>query len=137
MLRVQQIGIAFSARRRSDLPGAACLVSGADRCSVSSVRACASCCVRSALHLARPVLLPVLCSPSGCAGAVVSTGGVYRERQGWGRSCPLIPKQIKKAFPLHTHPTFTNPNPFDCASLQKFRKIQKDPSRSLDCAIIS
>lgn len=73
----------------------------------------------------------------GALGAEVSTRGVYRERRGWGRSCPLIPKQIKKAFPLHTHPTFTNPNPSDCASLQKFRKIQKDPFQSLDCAIIS
>ena len=64
-----------SARRRYDPPGAACLVSSADRCSVSSVRACAPC--------ARPVLLPVLCSLSGCAGVcrgalaghIGSTGG--------------------------------------------------------------
>nr|DAY97065.1 MAG TPA: hypothetical protein [Caudoviricetes sp.] len=41
-----------------------------------------------ALVLARPALLPVVCSPFGCAGAGVSTGGVYRERRGWGRSCP-------------------------------------------------
>lgn len=37
----------------------------------------------------------------------------------------------------NTHPTFTNQNPSDCASLQKFQKIQKDPFRSLDCGIIS
>ena len=72
----------------------------------------------------------------GALGAGVSTGGVYRERRGWGRSCPLIPKQIKKAFSLPTHPTFTNPNPSDCASLQKFRKIQKDPSPGLICVIL-
>ena len=41
-------------------------------------------------------------------------------------------EKIKK-----THPTFTNQNPSDCASLQIFRKIQKGPFRSLDCAIIS
>lgn len=41
-------------------------------------------------------------------------------------------EKIKK-----THPTFTNQNPSDCASLQKFQKIQKDPFRSLDCGIIS
>ena len=30
----------------------------------------------------------------------------------------------------NTHPTFTKRNLSDCASLQKFRKIQKDPLRS-------
>lgn len=58
----------------------ACLVSSADRCSVSSVRARVPCLAWSALVLARPALLPVLCSPSGCAGAGVSTGGVYSRR---------------------------------------------------------
>lgn len=57
-----------SARRRYDPPGAPCLVSSADRCSVSSVRACVPCLAWSALHLARPALLPVMCRPSGCAG---------------------------------------------------------------------
>nr|DAY84083.1 MAG TPA: hypothetical protein [Caudoviricetes sp.] len=50
-------------------------------------------------------------------------------------------KNSKKAFSgvrvANTHPTFTKRHPSDCASLQKFRKIQKGPSRSLDCAIIS
>nr|DAR83579.1 MAG TPA: hypothetical protein [Caudoviricetes sp.] len=54
---------------------------------------------------------------------------------------PVSSDQNKKGVfgvPLtNTHPTFTNPNPSDCASLQKFRKIQKGPSRSLECAIIS
>ena len=61
-----------------DLPSVACLVLGADRRSVSSVRACVSC-------LAWFALLPVLCSRSGCAGVQASTGGVYRERRGWDR----------------------------------------------------
>nr|DAT71728.1 MAG TPA: hypothetical protein [Caudoviricetes sp.] len=47
--------------------GAACPASG---------RVC-QCVAWSALHLARPALLPVLCSLSGCAGAGVSTCGVY------------------------------------------------------------
>lgn len=34
------------------------------------------------------------------------------------------------------HLTFTNQNPPDCASLQKFRKIQKGPSPGLICAIL-
>lgn len=33
-----------------------------------------------ALHLARPVLLSVVCSPPGCAGGWVSTGGAYSRR---------------------------------------------------------
>nr|DAF75255.1 MAG TPA: hypothetical protein [Caudoviricetes sp.] len=37
----------------------------------------------------------------------------------------------------NTHPTFTKRTPSDCASLQKFQKIQKDPFRSLDCGIIN
>lgn len=78
-----------SARRRYDPPGAACLVSSADRCSVSSVRACVPCLAWSALHLARPALLPVMCTGRpGALGSGVSTGGVYRERRERGGSCP-------------------------------------------------
>ena len=89
-------------------------------------------------YLARPVLLPVLCNPSGCAGG----WGIHRRGiQGapWvGQVMPAHSEANKKGVPpADTHPTFTNPNPFDCASLQKFQKIQKDPFRSLDCAIIS
>lgn len=36
----------------------------------------------------------------------------------------------------NTHPTFTNQNPSDCASLQKFQKIQKDPFPCLICGIL-
>lgn len=35
---------------------------------------------------------------------------------------PVTTEKIKK-----THPAFTNQNPSDCASLQKFQKIQKRP----------
>nr|DAU19849.1 MAG TPA: hypothetical protein [Caudoviricetes sp.] len=57
---------------------------------------------------------------------------------GWVDS--LRRKNSKKAFfSVHlanTHPTFTKQNPSDCASLQKFRKIQKDPSPGLICVIL-
>nr|DAJ02911.1 MAG TPA: hypothetical protein [Caudoviricetes sp.] len=49
--------------------------------------------------------------------------------------CPVslsTTEKIKK-----THPTFTKRHLSDCASLQKFPKIQKDPFRNLDCAIIT
>ena len=75
---------------------------------------------------------PVVCGRSGCAG--VGRGapaGHTAATQPRPVSLPTTEK-IKK-----TRPTFTNPNPSDCASLQKFQKIQKDPFRSLDCAIIS
>lgn len=118
--------------------GAACLVSSADRCSVSSVRACVS--VRRVLyglpciwHGLRCVVRP------GALGAGVSTGGVYRERRGWGRSCPLIPKQIKKTFSVPTHPLFsakTTPPPLQ--SPQNFPQKQKDPYKgSVFCAILA
>ena len=123
-----------STRRRYDLPDAACLASSADRCSVSIVRACVPC-------LAWSALLPVMCNPSGCDGVLGSPPLGYMGRAGGGVVDTSRRKNSKKAFfgvPLaNPHPTFTNQNPSDCASLQKFRKIQKGPSRSLDCAIIS
>ena len=45
---------------------------------------------------------------------------------------PSTTEKIKK-----THPSFTKRRPSDCASLQKFRKIQKDLFQCLDCAIIN
>ena len=65
----------------------------------------------------------------------------YMERAGGRAVDTSRRKNSKKAFfgvrAANTHPTFTNPNPSDCAILQKFQKIQKDPFRSLDCGIIS
>nr|DAT65849.1 MAG TPA: hypothetical protein [Caudoviricetes sp.] len=50
---------------------------------------------------------------------------------------PVSSDQNKKGtFFANTHPTFTKRRPSDCASLQKFRKIQKDPSSGLICAIL-
>lgn len=132
-----------SARRRPDRTGAACLVSSADRCSVSSVWACvscAACCGRSALHLARLALLPVLCSRSGCAvgwglhrrGIQGAPGG----GAGHARDKIFQRKRRFSAFPLHTHPILTKRNVCHCAMFQIFRKIQKDPSPGLICVIL-
>lgn len=131
-----------SARRRYDPPGAVCLVSSADRYSVSSVRACVPCLAWSALHLARPALLPVMCRPSGCAGGLGSPPAGYTGRAGGGVGHTRDKifqrkRRFQGGVSQTTHPTFTNRNPSDCASLQNFRKIQKDPFRNLDCAIIS
>ena len=143
-VRICSVSDTFHAIQRpaqSRSPRAACLVSGADRCSVSSVRARVSCLAWSALHLVRPVLLPVMCSRSGCAGVLGSPPAGYTGSTGSGVVDTSRRKNSKKAFfgvrAANTHPTFTNQNPSDCASLQKFRKIQKDPFRSLDCGIIS
>ena len=56
--------------RRPDLPGAACLVSGADRCSVSSVRACVP--VSRALHGLR------CCLSCAAVPGVLEWAGVHR-----------------------------------------------------------
>ena len=122
-------------RRRPDLPGVACLVSSADRCSVYSVRACVS--VRRVLY-GLPCIWHGLCCclccaiRSGCAGGGRGTPAGYTAAAQPRPVSPVTTEKIKK-----THPAFTNQNPSDCASLQKFRKIQKDPFWSLDCAIIS
>ena len=96
------------------------------------VRAGVPCLAWSALHLARPALLPVVCSPSGCAGGGMGApAGYIAAAQPRPVGLPTTEK-IKK-----THPILTKRNVCHCASLQKFRKIQKDPFRSLDCGIIS
>lgn len=94
---------------------------------------CAACCGRSALHLARPAL----CSPSGCAGGLgLHRRGIWGE-PGVGQVSPVFSDQNKKGVSFtNTHPTFTKRNPSDCASLQKFQKIQKGPYWHLDCGII-
>ena len=82
-----------------------------------------------------------------CAGrpGALEWAGVHlrgiQEAPGVGWVDSLSRKNSKKAFfgvsLANTHPTFTKRNPSDCASLQKFRKIQKGPFRNLDCGIIS
>lgn len=89
---------------------------------------CASCCGRSALHLTRPVLPPVMCRPSGCAGGCRGgdTGGVYSRR-------PAPPGQSrhhrknKKGSKNHPHPH---------CQYQKFRrKNKKTPTKGL-CSVL-
>lgn len=78
-----------------------------------------------------------------CSGALGlgSPPAGYMGRAGGGAVDTSRRKNSKKAFfgvrVANTHPTFTKRNLSDCASLQKFQKIQKDPFRSLDCAIIT
>lgn len=90
----------------------------------------------------------MVCSSSGTPCAVPYRAQSFRVRWGYpggigpearvGVVSPVFSDQNKKGtFIANTHPTFTNRNPSDCASLQIFQKIKKDPSRSLDCAIIS
>ena len=97
--------------RRHDLPGTACAAS----CDVQAFR------VRWGLWS----------PPAGYTGSAGGGAGHARDKI----------FQRKRRFSgvalQTTNPTFTNQNPSDCASLQKFQKIQKDPFRSLDCGIIS
>lgn len=97
---------------------------------------------RSALALARPG------SGAACDVQPVRVRwGLGLHRRGiWGEPGGGVVdtsrrKNSKKAFSggcaANTHPTFTKRHPSDCAILQIFRKIQKDPFRSLDCGIIS
>ena len=86
-------------------------------------------------------LLPALCRLSGCAGGCgLHRRGIWGE-PGVGQVMPAIKFFKEKGvfeIPLtNIHPTFTKRNVFHCAIFQIFRKIQKGPSRSLDCGIIS
>lgn len=108
--------------------------------SVSSVWACVS--VRGllwAVWLASGTVCAAACAVQSVRVRWGHLGGIGPEAR-VGVVSPVSSDQNKKgvfSVPLvHTHPTFTNPNPSDCASLQKFRKIQKDPSHGLICVIL-
>lgn len=77
--------------------GAACPVSG-------RVCRCAACCGRSALHLARLALLPVVCSLSGCAGGRGTPAGYTATAQPRPVSLPTTEK-IKKTTPSSQNET--------------------------------
>ena len=104
-------------------PGAACPVSG---------------CVGGMPCLAWYALVSGAACATACAAQAFRvrwsgqrhTGGVYSLR--CAPPGPSLNHRKKK-----THPSFTKRHSSDCASLQKFQKIQKDPFQSLDCAIIS
>ena len=87
--------------------------------------------------------LPCCLCCAVCPGALGlgSPPAGYMGRAGGGVVDTSRRKNSKKALlgihAANTHPTFTNQNSSDCASLQIFRKNKKTPSRSLDCGIIS
>lgn len=113
---------ALQNRRHPDLPGAACLVSSADRCSVSSVRACVS--VRGVVCLAACAVQAVRVR----WGAGVSTGGVYSRRPAPpGQS--LNHRKNKKGSKI---------TPTPIANFKNFPQKQKDPYKgSAFCAILA
>lgn len=119
-------------RRRPDLPSVGGLVSSADRCSVSSVRGCVVLCV----------VCLVACRVQSVRvrwGWGLHRRGIQGEPEvGW--STPRVEKIQKRRFLgvvlQTTHPVFTKRNQSDCASLQIFKKIKKDPSPGLICAIL-
>lgn len=98
---------------------------------------CASCCVRSALHLARPALLPVLCIPSGCTGG----GGLHRRgiqgTPGVGQVMPAHSEANKKGvFPTYPPPLSCAKHPHPHCQSQKFRpKNKKTPTKGL-CSVL-
>lgn len=116
-----------------DCFGVVCLVLGVDWCSVSSVRAWVSCIAWSALHLARPALLPVLFSRSGCTGGWgLHLWGIWGE-PGVGVVDTSRRKNSKKAFSMPTHPIFSAKNtqhpPLPISKIS--RKNKKTPTNGL------
>ena len=121
--------------RRYDLPGAACLVSGADRCSVSSVRACVP--VRGVVCLASGTACPAACRVRSfrVRWAGVSTSGAYGASRGWGWSIVSVEKIQKRRF-LHITPSFLRKSPRPLLPISKiFRKNKKTPTKGL-CSVL-
>ena len=89
----------------------------------------APCLVWSALYLARPALLPVLCSLSGCAGVGGGTPAGHTAAAQPRPVSPITTEKIKKAQkPPHPH----------CQSQKSRPKKQKDPYKgSVFCAILA
>ena len=110
-----------SACRRYNLPSAGCLVSSADRCSVSSVRVCVVLCV------VRLVVCRVQ-SVRVCWMGQGRTGGVYSSR-------PAPPGQ---SFNHRKNKKGSKKHPTPYCQSQKFRKNKKDPYKgSVFCAILA
>ena len=93
----------------------------------------------SALVLALPALLPVMCSLSGCAGVLGSPPLGYMGRAGGGVVDTSSRKNSKKAFSSPTHPLFSAQNtPTPIVNLKNSAQKQKDPYKgSVFCAILA
>ena len=115
-------------------PRVACLVSGADRCSVSSVWACVS--VRRVLHG-----LPCCLRCAVCSGALwlwSPPAGYIGRAGGWAVDTSRR-KNSKKAFSPPAHPLCSAQNtPTPIVNLKNFPQKQKDPYKgSVFCAILA
>nr|DAQ34824.1 MAG TPA: hypothetical protein [Caudoviricetes sp.] len=101
-------------RRRPDLPGAACLVSSADRCSVSSVRACRGLCfwVRWPVLLFWGWKLPPPLGYMGRAG-------------GWGGQSLDFRSPRKRRFSAFILPTPTPPSQNETHLIVQVSKFSK------------
>jgi len=82
-------------------------LAGNDGIDRTSVRVCG----RYALHgtpryLARPALLPVMCTPSGCAGVQGGTGGAYSRRPAPPGQSRHLRKNKKRPTPPSQNETY-------------------------------
>ena len=127
-----------SARRRYDLPRVACLVSGANRCSVSSVRAavCPGTCLLWFWHGLRCYLCRV--AAPGALGLGFHLWGIRGEPvAGW--SMPRVEKNQKRRFLCLSIPLFSAQNTHTpILNLKNSAQKQKDPYKgSVFCAILA
>ena len=88
---------------------------------------CASCCGRSALHLARPALPPVMCRPPGCAGGCRGTPAGYTAAAQPRPVSPVTTEKIKKAQKI-TPTTIVNLK-------NSAAKTKKTPTKGL-CSVL-
>ena len=115
----------FRTRCRSDCPGAACLVSSADRCSVSSVWACVS---------VRGVVCPAACAVQSVRVrlGLESPPLGYMGRAGGGVVAASRRKNSKKGVLSLPPPLFCSKSPHPHCQSQKFhRKTKKTPTKGL------
>lgn len=99
-------------------------------------RVSAPCLAWSALVLALPALLPVMCSLPGCAGAGRGhRWGIQGEPGVWW-STPRVEKIQKRRFSFLPTPSFLHKSPTPPLSISKiFRKNKKTPTKGL-CSVL-
>ncbi len=102
-------------------------------------RVSAPCLAWSALVLALPALLPVMCSLSGCAGAGRGHRWGIQGEPGVGWSTPRVEKIQKRRFLYLPTPSFLHKTPTPPLSISKIPpQKQKDPYKgSVFCAILA